>query len=223
MQEEISLWPSYTARNFRTATAEQAYRKIIWGAATELELEDPDWPRLRRSAAGTDPRMFLEYACFHGVFEAKCRPERLVRHSGLIAIDCEGVNALGMTPAQLKQAALERLDGLTIAYETPSGDGVRLVVKAEPAPRGPRQHVHAFLQLAAALEQAGLKGWNSNGADLCSRSPLSFDPKAIAPNPAKPFRWQPCEEPEKGPPRDRAEVPDKFARQPANAKTQNPY
>lgn len=193
-QAQVSHWTSYTAKRCATATLEEIHRKILWGP--KGPPDDPDGYHQPREliARRPDPRMLLEYACFHGVFTVKCHPRRLLRHSGLVTADCENLDGQGFSPEPAKNLAYEALSAAALVYTTPSGNGLRVAAAVDPAPASPSQHRQAFRQLIQQLRVTGIDQWSGNGGDLCYRCPLSFDPRALAPAPsAPPFRWNPQE------------------------------
>ena len=190
---EVSLWGSYTARKCAAVTLDQIRRKIAWGSKGPADDPYGHHPPQELIGRRPDPRMLLEYACFSGVFHNKCHPQRLLLHSGLVTADCENLAEQGFTPPQAKQLTADTVAGLALAYITPSGNGLRIAVAMEPVPAGPEQHRQAFLQLAPALRETGIRHWSDNGADLSYRCPLSFDPQALTPETVAPFPWRPDE------------------------------
>lgn len=68
------------------------------------------------------------------------------QHTRLVALDLDHLSDHGLTPLDIAGQAVCAADdiGLRVGFTSPGGDGYKLVVEIDHAPRSPEAHEHAF-------------------------------------------------------------------------------
>ena len=141
-------------------------------------------------------------------FEDRRRTDAPWKHSGIVAIDVDGVGH-PEDAAELRDAARE-IPGCAAAYVSPSGIGLKLAIVVDPIPSDVDGHKHAWAAAQAVVE-AALGFPVDAGNDVNRLAFASHDPGAWwTPRvEVEPVKWEPPVEdsPPSGPPPWRASRP----------------
>lgn len=111
--------------------------------------------------------------------------QRLKSHSGLLVLDFDGVD-IGTILADVSQRA-----DVFFAFVSPSGAGVKVVVRLDPIPANALEHSHAWIYAAEAFSDVAEV--DASGKDITRLCFLSYDPRAIYNPNAVPIAWSPLE------------------------------
>jgi len=117
----------------------------------------------------------LDYFTFSGTFKARSA-DQLIQHSGIICLDIDDLQEMELQ--SLKLSIIQ--DPLTLAcFLSPSGTGLKILIKLNPVKLSPMVHLQSFL----ALEKYFLTKYNveldKSGKDIPRACFVSFDPLAF--------------------------------------------
>ena len=145
----------------------------------------------------TDPKEYKEYkenkllsVTFAGTFpRGKRKAEHISQHSGLIVLDIDG-----LTDAQITDllAELAQMPQVVLAFISPSGKGIKVVVSVTPRPENDLEHkggYHACLEFFDDLATEYGFEIDTSGKDCSRLCFLSHDPRAIVNTNAPPIDW----------------------------------
>ncbi len=114
-------------------------------------------------------KVALPFCTWAGVFTRR-EISGLVRHSGQVGIDLDGLGDAGAVA--VLQTAVADAYCLT-AFRSARGEGVRLIFKISPC--SPEQHVLAFEQVALHVRNTYGREADKSGSDVARASFVSFD------------------------------------------------
>ena len=164
------LPPISNTRPARCVTLKEVYEMIVsekWAQTTRslrslLKEEQADFKRRQ-----------LPFVTFSGTFTLR-HSEHLVRHSGLVCLDFDHIgNEACVRELQQRLIADRRID-VQLAFRSPSGDGLKLVVKNNFTPEN---HNAKYAQLAQYIQH----NYNTSvdhTNDIARACFLCHDPKA---------------------------------------------
>lgn len=118
----------------------------------------------------------LDYATFSGTFSNR-REDGLIRHSGLICLDIDHIGPTEQVEMMKIKVAADNDIPVVLAFTSPSGDGMKIVVKADI--QTPSDHKTAFIALADFFKQKYGLPVDPSGKDVCRACFLPYDPNAI--------------------------------------------
>lgn len=121
------------------------------------------------SAEQKSAKRALPYATWAGVFSHRAN-SWLVRHSGQIGIDLDGLGEAGAV-AVLQAAVADRF--CLAAFRSARGEGVRLIFRIPPC--SPGNHATAFQQVAEHVRNTYGRDPDEYGKDVSRASFVSFD------------------------------------------------
>lgn len=113
----------------------------------------------------------LDYVTFSGVFEGR-GAAGLVSHSGLICLD---LDHLGDVEGMFKRITEDEDVGARLVFRSPSGDGLKVVVEADPR-QGSQEEWFAGWQ--GVFEERFDVEVDGSGKDVCRACYLCYDPSA---------------------------------------------
>ena len=150
--------------------------------------------RLRRMYAERDEdgskelKDTLDYITTCGVFTRR-NNRGLVEHSGYITLDFDKIREKGQSPEEVKEE-VSRHPAVAMAFTSPRGDGVKVVVVLKDRPKTNKENHQAY---NAACEALGL-AVPADPVPKAVSAPcfLSFDPDCYyaAPETVGPFDWR---------------------------------
>ena len=150
--------------------------------------------RLRRMYAEGDEDVSkelkdtLDYITTCGVFTRR-NNRGLVEHSGYITLDFDKIREKGQSPEEVKEE-VSRHPAVAMAFTSPRGDGVKVVVVLKDRPKTNKENHQAY---NAACEALGLAVPADRVPKAVSAACfLSFDPDCYyaAPETVGPFDWR---------------------------------
>lgn len=106
----------------------------------------------------------------------------LVQHSGLLVLDFDHVD-IGTLMYELPHRP-----ETFFCFRSPSGDGVKLVVKVEPIPQNAKDHSDAWVYASEALSDLGVA--DDSGSDIVRLCFLAHDPHAYTNLNSVPIEWE---------------------------------
>ena len=119
-------------------------------------------------------------------------------HSGIVVLDID--HAPDEQLNRFRQL-VEADPSCLACFSSPSGDGVKALIRIEPLPRDPNQHYQAYSQLVEHWREKASQAipewqnhWiDTSGKDVCRSCFLSYDPDAHLKglNEIEPFGWDP--------------------------------
>lgn len=117
-------------------------------------------------------KTLLPCVTWSGTFSERLA-DKLVDYSGLLVLDIDNLEeaVLQNTIAQLATDPY-----VTYAFKSPSGQGLKIVVRVNT---GPEHHLAAFLHLQKVFEEKYLLKIDNSGKDICRLCYMSYDPFAI--------------------------------------------
>ena len=122
--------------------------------------------------------------------------EKMTAHSGRVVLDFDGVD---VTDA-FARASLAPMTEL--AFISPSGDGIKVVVRVDPVPKvpvTPAAHKSAWRAAVKAYDEIGIGDADASGSDATRLCFLAHDPNVYHNAKAAPVAWE-LEKPRKAPP-----------------------
>ena len=161
----------------------QAIRERILDGKRELDEKT----RYCNATATTDPKAYRAYketqlpaVTFSGTFpKGKRKAQHLAEHSGLITIDIDG-----LPPEQIPNllAELAQMPHVVLAFVSPSGLGIKVIVRIDPIPINDLEHKGAYQACFDFFEQLAEEYQfeiDTSGKDCSRLCYLSHDPLAI--------------------------------------------
>ena len=147
-----------------------------------------------RTLATSDPIAYKAFKASHfpaptfaGIFpQGKRQASHLAQHSGYIVLDIDDVPPLTLYALT---AHLNKRTDLHLAFISPSGTGIKLVVNVSPTPQNAAEHTAAFNYVLAyfstKIAQFNIS-FDESGKDCSRLCYLAYDPQVIyAPHAAK--------------------------------------
>ena len=143
--------------------------------------------RYCNATATTDPQAYKPYketqlpaVTFSGIFpKGKRKAQHLVDHSGLITIDIDG-----LPPEQIPDllAELAQMPHVVLAFVSPSGLGIKVIVRVDPIPANDLEHKGAYQACLDFFEDLASEysfEIDTSGKDCSRMCFLAHDPLAI--------------------------------------------
>ena len=143
--------------------------------------------RYCNATATTDPKAYKAYkekelpaVTFSGTFpKGKRKAQHLIRHSSLITIDIDG-----LLPSQIPDllAELSQMQHVVLAFISPSGLGIKMIVRVDPIPLNDLEHKGAYQACLDFFEPLATEyefEVDTIGKDCSRLCYLSHDPLAI--------------------------------------------
>ena len=153
--------------------------------------------RYCNATATTDPQAYKPYketqlpaVTFSGIFpKGKRKAQHLVDHSGLITIDIDGLPQ-EQIPDLL--AELAQMPHVVLAFVSPSGLGIKVIVRVDPIPANDLEHKGAYQACLDFFEDLASEysfEIDTSGKDCSRLCYLSHDPLAIFHTDTPPIEW----------------------------------
>ena len=154
--------------------------------------------RMCNVLASTAPKAYKTYkeslpaVTFAGMFpKGKRRATSLLRHSGYAVLDIDG-----LLPSQIPEllAILAQHPYVLLAFVSPSGKGIKVVVRVSPVPTNDAEHKTAWQACVDFFEnEAEEHGFeiDPSGKDCSRLCFLAHDPQAIIHSESTPITWDP--------------------------------
>ena len=143
--------------------------------------------RYCNATATTDPQAYKTYkekelpaVTFSGTFpKGKRKAQHLIDHSSLITIDIDG-----LLPSQIPDllAELAQMQHVVLAFISPSGLGIKVIIRVDPIPTNDLEHKGAYqacLDFFEPLAEEYQFEVDTSGKDCSRLCYLSHDPLAI--------------------------------------------
>ena len=130
----------------------------------------------------------LPAVTFSGIF-SKRKADALIRHSGLVTIDIDGL-PLEDIPYLLSELA--QVPQVALAFVSPSGAGIKAVVSVNPIPTDATEHKGAYEACKEHFETLATEfGFevDTSGSDVSRMCFLAHDPLAIVNHNPTPITW----------------------------------
>ena len=193
MTYNISVYRNTKDNTGDDTTFDAVHKRILSG---EKGLKENT--KTAAALAETDPDGYKVYKAEHflavtfaGTFSSRKREipveQRLKAHSGLLVLDFDGVDV-----ATLMAEVSQRSD-VFFAFVSPSGKGVKVVVKLDPIPTNATEHSHAWTHAAEAFSDV-VKA-DPSGKDVTRLCFLAHDPRAFYNPDASAISWESIENP----------------------------
>ena len=178
-----------------TTTLEAVIQRIQTGKNGLVEKT-----RYCNALAITEPAEYKKYkekelpaVTFSGTFpKGKRKAQHLSEHSGYVPIDIDGLTA-EQIPDLL--AELAQLPQVVLAFVSPSGAGIKVIVRVDPIPQNDLEHKGAYQACLEFFEDlATTYGFtiDTSGKDCSRLCYLAHDTLAIVHTGAPPIHWD-CE------------------------------
>ena len=169
-----------TAAKQRDAEAAAARRRE--GGPEQFELlATAKQARTRRD--GLKTRSLAAFT-FAGGFEGRRSKATLKSHSGLVTLDLDHVD-----DAPAVRDAVAALPSTALSFRSPSGDGVKVVVRVAPIPASAAEHVAAWQAAASAYADVSADSIDVSGKDCSRLCFVSHDPGAYLNPDAAALPW----------------------------------
>ena len=153
--------------------------------------------KMCNTLASTDPKAYKRYkesrlpaVTFSGTFpKGKRKAQHLIQHSGHVVLDIDG-----LLPSQIPDllAELAQDPRVLLAFISPSGTGIKVIVRVDPIPQNDLEHKGAYqacLETFADLaEEYGFE-IDTSGKDCSRLCYLAYDPLAIFNANATAIKW----------------------------------
>ena len=153
--------------------------------------------RMCNVLALTEPKKYKVYketelpaVTFSGTFpKGKRKAQHLIQHSGLVTLDIDG-----LLPSQIPDllAELAQDPRVLLAFISPSGTGIKVVVRVDPIPQNDLEHKGAYqacLETFADLATEYGFEIDTSGKDCSRLCYLAYDPLAIVNTNATAIKW----------------------------------
>ena len=175
-----------------TASLEAVIKRIQTG---DKGLDEKT--RYCNALAITEPKAYKVYkekelpaVTFSGIFpKGKRKAKYLSQHSGLIIIDIDGLTAEQIADLL---AELAQMPQVVLAFVSPSGLGIKVVVLVNPIPRNDLEHKGAYAACLAFFDDLATEyGFtiDTSGKDCSRLCYLAHDPLAIVHTDAPAIDW----------------------------------
>ena len=128
--------------------------------------------------AYTKHKLKLPAVTWSGCFKQR---KTLIAHSGLIVLDFDNVD-IGELLSEIHDDT-----HVLLAFVSPSGNGVKVVVRVEPVPASAKEHAVAFQAVCNAFEHYG--DIDASGKDINRLCFLAHDPRALYHRIYTPIEW----------------------------------
>ena len=178
----LSVYRNSNDTHGSTVTLEAAIERIHDG---KHGLDEKT--RYCHATATTDPKAYKIYketslpaVTFSGTFpKGKRKAQHLIDHSSLITIDIDG-----LLPSQIPDllAELAQMQHVVLAFISPSGLGIKVIVRVDPIPANDLEHKGAYqacLDFFESLAEEYQFEVDTTGKDCSRLCYLSHDPLAI--------------------------------------------
>ena len=163
-------------------TLDTVIRRIRTGARSLDEKT-----RISNALAITEPKQYKAYkdsnlpaVTFSGIFAAYKRKAHFIEtHSGLITLDIDGLTAEQIADLL---AELAQMPQVVLAFVSPSGLGIKVIVRVDPIPRNDLEHKGAYqacLEFFGNLAEEYGFTIDTSGKDCSRLCFLAHDPLAI--------------------------------------------
>ena len=176
-----------------TTVTLQAVRERVLDGKRELDEKT----RYCNATATTAPQAYKVYkeenlpaVTFSGTFpKGKRKAQHLAVHSGLVTIDIDG-----LLPSQIPQllAELAQMPHVVLAFISPSGLGIKVIVRVDPIPTNDLEHKGAYQACLDFFENLTLEyGFeiDTSGKDCSRLCYLAHDSLAIFHTDTPPINW----------------------------------
>ena len=188
----LSIYKNTTDTSGRVVTLSAVIKRIRDGARGLSEKT-----RYCNALAPTAPKKYKAYkeknlpaVTFSGIFPKRKRQAvHLATHSGLITIDIDGLPP-SMIPDLL--AELAQMPHVVLAFVSPSGLGLKVIVRVDPIPQDDIEHKGAYQACLDFFEDLSVEyGFeiDTSGSDCSRLCFLAHDPRAIVHSNAIPIEW----------------------------------
>ena len=132
----------------------------------------------------------LPCVTFSGTFpKGKRKAQYLQQHSGLVPIDIDGLNPADI-PSLL--AELAQMPQVVLAFVSPSGFGIKVIVRVDPIPSDASEHKGAYQACLEFFEDLATEynfEIDTSGSDCSRLCLLAHDPLAIFNKKPIPIEW----------------------------------
>lgn len=188
----LSIYKNTKDTTGRLVTLSAVIKRIRDGARGLSEKT-----RISNALAPTTPKKYKAYkeknlpaVTFSGIFPKRKRQAvHLATHSGLITIDIDGLPP-SMIPDLL--AELAQMPHVVLAFVSPSGLGIKVIVRVDPIPQDDIEHKGAYQACLDFFEDLSVEyGFeiDTSGSDCSRLCFLAHDPLAIVNENAIPITW----------------------------------
>lgn len=157
MRGNVSIYRNFNDTIGHVVSVEKALERIVNGKSKETVLR----ARGLAKKEADEVKKTLPAVCFSGTFKSR-KDSELIEHSGFIVLDFDGVE-----DTKKKKEQLSKLSYVTAAWVSPSGKGVKALVKI----KYPNLHQEHFLSIME--EVPGVDKTGKNLSRLCFES---YDP-----------------------------------------------
>ena len=131
----------------------------------------------------------LPAVTFGGTFDGGHKAQNLKTHSGLLVLDLDDIEVNSLDDLK---ARLLAFPFVCLLFISPSGAGLKAVVRLDGAPANPAEHTAAYNTVATAMAAADITV-DPSGKDVSRLCFLSHDPFLIWRPNATPFEWKTAE------------------------------
>ena len=127
----------------------------------------------------------LPAVTFSGLF-TKRKAENLLQHTGWVTLDFDNV-----VDVEALKKAVSAHASVGLCFTSPSGAGLKAVVKVGPAPNTAEEHSHAFATVARVFSDYA--DVDMSGSDVSRLCFLCYDAAAYVNSDAEALTWAACE------------------------------
>ena len=182
--------PSFAAldRDAQNTVRKRRTRTGLAGAL-ETDLTDAEQREIQHDRRGSLKLKLLPAPTFGAAFTGRRRKTADYTPSGLTVVDVDGLETT--TAGALRDRA-QGLPGCLAAFLSPSGQGVKFVVRLDPVPADASGHDHATRHVMAAYAEFLGQEVDPSGKDVTRVCYLSHDPALFTCLDAVPFTWDPA-------------------------------
>ena len=156
--------------------------------------------RYANALAITEPKRYKKYkekefpaATFSGTFpKGQRKAQHLKTHSGQVILDIDGLTGEQMT---VLLTELSTMSQVVLAFVSPSGLGIKVIVRVDPIPQNDLEHKGAYQACLNFFDDlASFYGFtiDTSGKDCSRMCYLAHDPQAIVNRDAPAIDWD-CE------------------------------
>jgi hypothetical protein len=141
---------------------------------TKFEKETEELRGLKKNEKGKFKTMNFDYITISGVFENR-RDAELIKHSGLIIIDIDDIEA----PEQIKKTIKEKCEYFLIAFTSPGGAGVKVVYQIDLNENTQAEWYEGYSKYLIELLNLSDQKIDKSGKDVSRACFLGYDPDLI--------------------------------------------